>query len=237
MGGPGEDVQRGLMRLGLCIASLGLAASGWAQVVATGTLKRTMWEGQRSGVIAMDSLSVPGMYGMGPLEHMRGEITVVDGRCHVARIVSDGLHVRIDSMVKAPFFVHARVARWEALELPREVMDAQQLDAFLDSRSGDEPFFFRLTGRFEEMDVHAWDLPPDSTFTGPVEGARYKRHFRFKDIEGEVVGVFSRHHRTVFTHHDSFIHLHFLSADGRMMGHVDGLRFLPGRVELHAGRP
>jgi len=208
-----------------------------AQVIATGAMKRTMWDGQRGGLIAMDSLGVPGIYGMGPLEHMRGEITLVDGRSHVARVLGDSLSVRVDPTTKAPFFVHARISHWEEVVLQNDVLNAEQLGAFLDRRSDDQPFFFRLTGRFEEMDVHAWDLPADSTFTGPVEGARYKRHFSFKEADGEVVGVFSRHHRTIFTHHDSFIHLHFLSSDGRAMGHVDGLKFTPGSVVLVVAKP
>lgn len=225
------------MRVVLITVGFLLTGSLRAQVIATGALKRTMWDGQRSGLIAMDSLSAPGTYGMGPLEHMRGEITLVDGRSHVARVAGDSLAVSVDPTAKAPFFVHARVSRWEEVVLPAEVQNAEQLDAFLEKRSGDEPFFFRLNGRYEEMDLHAWDLPADSTFTGPVEGARYKRHFSFKEAQGEVVGVFSRHHRTVFTHHDSFIHLHFLSSDGRVMGHVDTLGFTPMEVILMVGFP
>ncbi|MBK8227548.1 MAG: acetolactate decarboxylase [Flavobacteriales bacterium] len=185
----------------------------------------------------MDSLSERGFYGMGPLEHMRGEITLVDGRCHVARVMGDSLSVRVDPTAKAPFFVHARVSHWEEVVFPGDVSDAERLDAFLDKRGEDQPFFFRLKGRFEEMDVHAWDLPADSAFTGPAEGARYKRHYSLKEPEGEVIGVFSRHHRTVFTHHDSFIHLHFLSSDGRVMGHVDALRIRPGSVVLVVAKP
>jgi acetolactate decarboxylase len=226
-----------MRRLAHIVAASLLTCPVQAQVVVTGALKRTMWEGQRSGLIAMDSLNEPGFYGMGPLEHMRGEITLVDGRRHVAHVVDDSLVVRIDPAAKAPFFVHARVSRWEEVVLPIDVANAEQLDAFLEKRSDDRPFFFRLTGRFDEMEVHAWDLPPDSTFTGPVEGARYKRHFSFKEADGEVVGVFSRHHRTIFTHHDSFIHLHFLSSDGRAMGHVDGLKFAPGSVVLVVAKP
>lgn len=219
------------------LAASVLTCSVQAQVIATGALKRTMWEGQRSGLIAMDTLSEPGYYGLGPLEHMRGEITLVDGRSHVARVQGDSLSVQVDPSARAPFFVHARVSLWEEVILPNEVSHAELLDSFLEKSSGEEPFFFRLKGRFEEMAVHAWDLPADSTFKGPVEGARYKRHFSLKEVDGEVIGVFSRHHRTVFTHHDSFIHLHFLSSDGRVMGHVDALSFAPRGVTLLVAKP
>ncbi|MBK9147745.1 MAG: acetolactate decarboxylase [Flavobacteriales bacterium] len=226
-----------MSRLAHLTAASMLTCSLQAQVIATGALKRTMWDGQRSGLIAMDSLSAPGTYGMGPLEHMRGEITLVDGRSLAARVVGDRLAVCVDPAAKAPFFVHERVSQWEEVMVPSDVSSAEQLDAFLDKRGNDEPFFFRLTGRFEEVDIHVWDLPTDSTFTGPMEGARYKRHFSLKEAEGEVVGVFSRHHRTVFTHHDSFIHMHFLSSDGRVMGHVDALKIVAGGVVLVVGKP
>ena len=225
------------MRSSLLSALCLLISAASAQVIATGALKRTMWDGQRSGLIAMDSLSEPGFYGMGPLEHMRGEITLVDGRSHVARVMGDSLIVQVDPTAKAPFFVHGRAAGWEEIPLPPRVESAQQLDAYLAVMSANEPFFFRLIGRFEELDVHVWDLPTDSTFIGPLEGARYKRHFSMKGTEGEIIGVFSRHHRTVFTHHDSFIHLHFLSSDGRVMGHVDALKFAAGELVLVIAKP
>ena len=225
------------MRRCLGLSALCLAVPAWAQVIATGALKRTMWEEQRAGLIAMDTLTAPGIYGMGPLEHMRGEITLMDGRCHVARVAGDGLKVEAESAARAPFFVHGRVQRWEEIELPHGIMDERRLEAFLDKRSGDQPFFFRLRGRFDRIDLHVWDLPADSSFTGPAEGARHKRHFKVDGAEGELLGVFSRHHRTVFTHHDAFIHLHFLSADGRVMGHVDGVRSASDGVVLLIGEP
>jgi len=225
VGGPGEDVQRGLMRPVALLMSLLLVGIADAQVVASGAMRRTMWEGRRAGIIAMDSLVRPGQYGMGPLDHLRGEITLINGHCHVARFVGDSLVVTEDSTAKAPFFVHGRVNGWMDVPLPVPVKEDKALEAVVGALDRSEPFFFVLDGRFDSVEMHVWDLPSDSTFTGPEEGARFKRRMSLHDIDGQVVGVFSRKHRTVFTHHDSDVHLHFLSADGRVMGHVDHLAF------------
>ncbi len=237
MGGPGEDVQRGLMRLAMFLVSLLLAGVGDAQVVATGAMRRTMWEGRRAGIIAMDTLARPGLYGMGPLAHMLGEITLIDGQSHVARFVGDSLVVIVDSTAKAPFFVHGRVKGWMDVPLPVAVKDDKVLESVLGALDRSEPFFFELDGRFDTVEVHVWDLPADSSFTGPEEGARFKRHLSLRDVQGKVVGVFSRKHRTVFTHHDSDVHLHFLSADGRVMGHVDHLAFRAPALRLNVAVP
>lgn len=214
-----------------------LAAGTSAQIIATGAMKRTIWEGQRAGLIAMDTLAVPGIYGMGPLEYMRGEITVVDGRCLVARVVNGGMMVTVEDTVKAPFFVHGRVARWGLIELPGHVQRDDQLEAFLRQlgHSKEGPFFFNLTGKFSAVDLHVWDLPTGVDFSGPQEGGRFKIPFAATELEGQVLGVFSRDHRTIFTHHDSDIHLHVVSSDGRLMGHVDRLTFRTDQVTLHIG--
>jgi acetolactate decarboxylase len=39
----------------------------------------------------------------------------------------------------------------------------------------------------------------------------------------EVVGFFSTEHKGIFTHHDSFLHMHLISSDEKEMGHLDEL--------------
>jgi len=43
---------------------------------------------------------------------------------------------------------------------------------------------------------------------------------------------YSTRHRGIFTHHDTYLHLHLLSADKQKMGHVDGLRFDPKHMRI-----
>ena len=40
-----------------------------------------------------------------------------------------------------------------------------------------------------------------------------------------IIGFYSQKHQGVFTHHDSYLHLHLITKDGRWMGHLDRVSF------------
>ncbi|MBT5650249.1 MAG: alpha-acetolactate decarboxylase, partial [Flavobacteriaceae bacterium] len=68
---------------------------------------------------------------------------------------------------------------------------------------------------------HSVNLPAGSIVSSPKEAHEGLKNFTYENIDGYIVGFFSRKHQTVFTHHDSFIHCHFVSEDEEIMGHVD----------------
>ena len=209
-----------------------------AQVIVTGAMRRTMWEGQLAGLIAMDSIAKPGMFGIGPLEHLRGEITMVDGRCFVSYVMADGsvtVEERTDG--KAPFFVHTNVAQWNRVELPVQVVDLVSLDAFFTewAATREEPFVFRLRGLVGEADIHVMDVPLGTTINGPDEAHAHQVVVHDIGNEGTLVGFYSTKHRTVFTHHDTSIHVHYIAWDHSVMGHVDALRIDPSKTLLEVG--
>ena len=57
-----------------------------------------------------------------------------------------------------------------------------------------------------------------------------------KNISGSLIGFFSRHHKTVFTHHDSFFHAHFISEDREVLGHIDETDFNSSKVTLKVSK-
>jgi acetolactate decarboxylase len=124
-----------MIRWALVFLCLQVGSGLHAQVIATGSLRATMWNGQQAGIIAMDALTVPGMYGLGPLEHLRGKITLLDGRPLVS-FMGDDTAVVVEQRpdARAPFFVHQYVKEWVALELPANVVDLPVLEAFLTER-------------------------------------------------------------------------------------------------------
>lgn len=211
-----------------------------AQVIATGSLRATMWEGQLTGLISMDSLAVAGTFGLGPLEYLQGEITLMDGRSFISYMENDSTVVVEEQMqVSAPFFVHQLVAEWEEVALADKVIDLPSLDAFLSKRFVDReaPFFFRLRGKVTEGTAHVMDVPPGTTINGPSDAHFSQKHFTVKAAEVELIGVFSTKHKTVFTHHDSNIHVHLITADRALMGHLDQLRMDPGTMRLEVALP
>ena len=224
------------MRAGLLVvASLSLGALQ-AQVIPTGSMRSTMWEGQLGGLVAMDSIARPGMYGIGPLAFLTGEITLVDGRCFVSRVVGDSaIAVEERTDVQAPFFVRAAAASWTLVPLPSDVVDLRSLDAFLTRWARDRklPFLFRLRGLVgQEVGFHVMNVPPGASIRGPEEAHAHQVKYTDRGNEGTLIGFFSTQHHGVFVHHDANIHVHYLSWDNSRMGHVDSLVIDPARVVL-----
>lgn len=230
-----------------CISSFVMVFAAWlplqaqnGPVYATGAMRNTMFNGQLAGLISMDSLAVPGTFGIGPIAYLRGEVLVVDGTVHTSSVNKSGtMVVDQDPSVQAPFFVHQRVTHWQEVQLPDSVTDLAGLDRFLNERCAglNTPFAFRLSGLFEHVEVHIVDVPLGTVIKGPEDAHHDNKHFQRSGVEAEAVGFFSTAHKAVFTHHDTNIHVHPITAERDWMGHVEALRFVPGRMSLRVALP
>jgi len=209
-------------------------------VRATGAMRNTMFNGQLAGLIDMDSLALPGTFGIGPLEYLRGEVLVLDGEVYTSAVNNSGsMLVTRDQGMKAPFFVHQTVKQWTEVQLPDSVMDLAGLDRFLTARYAGlkEPFAFRLSGPFARVEVHIVDVPLGTVINGPDDAHRDNKHFQITGTQGEALGFFSTAHKAVFTHHDTNIHVHAITAERDWMGHVEALSFVSKRVRLQVALP
>src|SRR5690606_33505167 len=119
------------------------------------------------------------------------------------------------------------------------VVDLPTLDAFLTARfaATGQPFAFRLSGPISSVDVHIVDVPLGSAVSGPDDAHRHNKHFHREGGTMELLGFFSTRHKAVFTHHDTNIHVHAISAERDWMGHVETLRFEFDAMRLLVGLP
>lgn len=204
------------------------------EVLITGAMKRVMWEGKLEGIISFDSLQrQPGLYGLGPLAGLRGEITIDDGRVYVSRVSSDTSMVVVKSgAVTAPFFVRATVPAWRTLPLPSGVSTIKELEEHLIETVSNrpEPFPFKLVGVIDSALIHVQNLPPGAQVSSPAEAHQGQTDYRIGKQKVRIIGFYSQQHRGVFTHHDSFLHLHLITDDEQLMGHLDRVSF--GKMDL-----
>ena len=86
-------------------------------VQISGAMRNVMMKGELQGTIALDTISdKTHLYGLGPIEYLRGELLIVDGEVWQSRVVSDStMKLEKDDQVKAPFFVYANVAEWKEI--------------------------------------------------------------------------------------------------------------------------
>jgi len=59
--------------------------------------------------------------------------------------------------------------------------------------------------------------------SSPAEAHQGQTNYYLNNEEVEIVGFFSTEHQGVFTHHDSFLHMHLITKDKSLMGHLDEL--------------
>jgi acetolactate decarboxylase len=92
-----------------------------------------------------------------------------------------------------------------------------------------------MAGRILNSTVHIMNLPTGTPVHEPADAHRHQVDYTIENDSVRILGFFSTRHQRVFTHHDTFLHLHLITADGRLMGHVDTLLLHGEEMELKIG--
>jgi len=204
-------------------------------VVVVGAMKNVMWKGELGGSLSLDSLSrVKGLYGLGPLSYLQGELLLKDGQVFVSRVTSDStMTVEMDSQLTAPFFVYGKVQEWKEVSLPSDTKQMEDLENFIDQQSVDSkrPFAFKLEGKVTSAQIHIQNLPEGTVVSSPAEAHQGQTNYMITNQEVEIIGFFSTEHQGIFTHHDSFLHMHLITSDLKQMGHLDHMEI--GEMKLY----
>jgi acetolactate decarboxylase len=247
--------RRRLLRAGLTMCSC--AACGEIGIFAPGAradsptaikaLRYDLWfiGGQRDTIMngklgaMLDLRTLAGrrhLYGIGPIEQLRGEVTIADSRPALARVGADGaVKVTQSFETGVPFFVWAEVPRWHEKPIPADIRSFEDLERFVPKAAAaagldaDQPFPFLVTGREEIIEFHIVNRIGD----GPHSMEMHKKiqvTFELDKAEATIVGFHSTKHRGIFTPGDSNIHIHFQTPDNAKSGHIQKLRLGEGAI-------
>lgn len=208
------------------------------RVKIASAMRNVMWQGELEGKIKLDTIAKRDhLFALGPVSYLRGEIMAVDGKVYVSRVTEDSsMSVEIIPDVAAPFLVYADVAAWRKTDLPATVTTIPELEKHLDAISKDlpRPFAFKLEGSIADALIHVQNLAPGTRVSSPKEAHQGQVKYPVGEAKATIVGFFSTEHQGIFTHHDTYLHMHLLTADKTMMGHLDALNI--GRMELYLGQ-
>jgi acetolactate decarboxylase len=105
---------------------------------------------------------------------------------------------------------------------------------FIDDKTTDfkRPFTFKLIGEVSRAIIHIQNLPKGTKVSSPDEAHQGQTNYELNNEESEIIGFFSTEHKGVFTHHDSFLHMHLITADETKMGHLDELEIKEMKLYL-----
>ena len=210
-----------------------------SSVKVVGKMRDVMWKGELKGKIATDSLNSKATYGLGPIEFLKGEIVVFEGQTYISKVIgSISYEVNHVPSASAPFFVYSTNSNLKVIELTATNYSLKGIEEHINSvyKNYDQPLLIRIDGIFNYIKVHSVNLPEGKKVSSPDEAHQGLTQYEFKDISGSLIGFFSRLHKAVFTHHDSFFHAHFISDDRKVLGHIDETNFNSSKVTLKVSK-
>jgi acetolactate decarboxylase len=200
-------------------------------------MKDVMWEGHLSGKIDLDTLSNKNfLYGLGPVEYLSGEILILNGKVFKSEVIGDSsIKVTETVKVKAPFFGYANIEKWQVVAIPDSVMTIFQLEGLLDriTKTRFRPFLFKLMATVDSANIHVVNLPKGTKVKSPQDAHLGQKDFEIRNKPVTLIGFFSTEHKSIFTHHDTYVHIHLLTDDQKQMGHLDRLAIRKGTAKLY----
>ena len=201
--------------------------------------QRDVLGGDVRGHVELEALSaVPHLYGLGPLEGLRGEVSIFDSVPSIARIEREMVVTAASWRARACFLVWAQVPAWFERPFERVKATPAGLDAIerevvaLAGEAGvdpDRPLPFRLRASAVEATLHVLDKR-DGLPHNPERHEQAKARRTLEDAAVELIGFYSRHHRGIFTPGESSVHVHLQTEDGRISGHLETIQLAPGAL-------
>lgn len=202
----------------------------------SGKMSKIGQEKRVDAAIMVDSIKGEHLYAIGPVENLRGEIIVWDNNPFVAAITEDNKPYLLKNVksLKAIFLVYADISNWDTVFINKKINSIKDLEkeitdaAFKYGIDTSTAFPFILLGKVNEGSGHIMykDTAVNTISATVLQEANHKNYFSKQ--YAQMLGFYSQHHQTIFTHHDSFLHIHYRMANKYQAGHLDTISFAEG---------
>lgn len=207
----------------------------YPDIKIVGAMKNVMWKGELTSSIDIDTITNKnGLYGIGPVSYLKGELLINNGKSFESKVTSDTtMTVEKTFKTSAPFFVYGNITEWNEVDLPPNLKTILDLEKFINEKTTNfkRPFAFKLNGKVSSAIIHIQNLPKGTKVSSPQEAHQGQINYNIQNIDAEIIGFFSTDHKGIFTHHDSFLHMHLITKDESKMGHLDKLEI--GEMKLY----
>lgn len=207
------------------------------KVECKGALKNIMHKGDLSAnADLLDFENAENLYALGAVENLKGEVLILDGKPFVSSVKDGTIEISNAFEHKAALFVYATVADWQTVEVPSDITSCEKLEAFVEEAAqkaginAEEPFPLLLEGTAASFAWHVIDWPEGDTEHTHKKHVNSGLNGTKENLEVDILGFYSKHHHSIFTHHTTNMHLHVKTKDEQLAGHVDDLTLGAGMV-------
>ncbi len=239
------------------VAVIGMIVAAYAAVSGAkkagmveyvGAQKDIFVSGKAASVVSLEELADrKGLYAMGPIDGLDGEITIFDSKPYITQV--RGSDFTLDKSFKhgAFFLVWAEQTKWTDVPMPGAVKGYVDLQKFVKEQAqkagigATKPFPFLLSGTPVEI---KWHINTDRTGGKPITKESFmksKQPFVTKNERVDIVGFYAEHYDGVFltkytpvikegSGMENAIHIHLVSRTSKAAGHIDDITFGEGMV-------
>lgn len=233
-------------------AILGAKKEGPVEYV--GAQKDIFKTGMAASVVSLEELGgKKGVFAIGPIEGLDGEITIFDSRPYITKVRGNDYIVDKTFKHGAFFLVWTEQATWTDVPVPATIKGYADLQGFVKEQAHkagldtNKPFPFLLAGTPEEI---KWHINVDRTEGKPITNELFvksKEPYVTKHEPMDIVGFYAEGHPGEFISQyapaiqegsgmKNAIHLHHVSRTSKASGHIDDIT-LGGGMVLRLPKP
>lgn len=193
-------------------------------------------EGDFSATISIDSLiNTPNLYAIGPIEGLKGEITINDGEISVATMENDNPKFSSTALnTKAIFMVYGSCSDWKKISIEKPLSGIDEIEAYIKEKiptnglDMEKPFPFRIEGNVNSLNYHII-YKKDNAPHNMAEHQKSKQKFEIDNENIEIIGFWADSSgEKVYTHPGHRTHIHFIKKDSKQSGHIDDIKLEQG---------
>jgi acetolactate decarboxylase len=203
------------------------------EVKVSGAMKNVMMNGH----LNIDTLNKVHLYGLGPVAGLKGEIMVLDGKVFSTSKDRGELLNQQDKVSKAALLVYSNVEKWKPVIISIVINSYAELEKLVENTAKangydtEIPFAFKIELLPEKISYHVIDWKE-----GVVHTMENHKQFAYEGQFAKsgtiLLGFYSKHHQSIFTHHTTYMHVHLLDEKTKTVGHLDDLQ-VKGQIMIY----
>jgi acetolactate decarboxylase len=199
-------------------------------------MRKIRQDKQVDASILIDTIKAKNLYALGPVENLRGEIIVWNNNAFVAALTEDKQPYVQKNVkdLKAIFLVYADVEQWDTILLRQtQINSMSDLETFISRAAYKQnidtslAFPFQIYARAISGHGHIMFKDTSEKQITPQVLEKARTENLFSDQYIQMLGFYSQHHQSIFTHHDTYLHIHYRLRNKYQAGHLEQLKLDP----------
>lgn len=218
--------------------SLNIQASPNYWVKHSGDRMNIIKEGNFTGNIDLQDLDdINHLFAIGPLEGLKGEITINDSKPSISTLTRDKKQKDVSNFKhRAIFLVYGSVKEWQEIEIDKDLNSLNEIEQFVKENAVsynlplNKAFPFKIEGVAEKITYHII-YKQDNKPHNKKEHQRSKIKFNKENESNTVIGFWSdAEGEGIYTHPNKRTHMHYISDTSKDSGHIDAIKLNSGAV-------